>query len=195
MLSVRTFFHTEITQHEFGTKTDLLLACDWEDKAKGCSFHTKLCFCGHSHSPSREAFIQDWGPVLCWGLNSGPALAWPSQSNPSYFNSRDMSMLLSYTNASMPQYQVPTKADIVIAHQGFNTDLRPWQTLKHCALKTSVTHKSWDSVCLFVWAGLDCTTWATPPVHLALIILEMGSHELFAQADSELQSSWSLPPK
>jgi hypothetical protein len=35
----------------------------------------------------------------------------------------------------------------------------------------------------WVWSlnsGLCTTAWATPPVHFALVILEMGSHELFA---------------
>jgi hypothetical protein len=39
------------------------------------------------------------------------------------------------------------------------------------------------------------TTWATLPVHFALVILEMGSWKLFAGADLETQSSWSQPPK
>jgi hypothetical protein len=30
-----------------------------------------------------------------------------------------------------------------------------------------------------------CTAWATPPVHFSLIILEMESHKLFAQAGPE----------
>jgi hypothetical protein len=52
-------------------------------------------------------------------------------------------------------------------------------------------------VCLFVLVGLGFelrvsplqespTTCATPPVHFALIILEMESHELFAWAGFEL---------
>jgi hypothetical protein len=39
------------------------------------------------------------------------------------------------------------------------------------------------------------TTWATPPVHFALVILEIGSHELFAWAGLEPRSSQSQPPK
>jgi hypothetical protein len=39
------------------------------------------------------------------------------------------------------------------------------------------------------------TAWATPPVHFALVILEMGFCKLFAQAGLDLQSSWSQPPK
>jgi hypothetical protein len=39
------------------------------------------------------------------------------------------------------------------------------------------------------------TTCATPPVHFALVILEMESLELFAQADLELESSQSQPLK
>jgi hypothetical protein len=35
-------------------------------------------------------------------------------------------------------------------------------------------------------------TWAIPPVHFALLILEM---ELFAWAGLELTFSWSQPPK
>jgi hypothetical protein len=38
-------------------------------------------------------------------------------------------------------------------------------------------------------------TWTIPSIHFALVILEMESHELFAQADLELQSSWSQPLK
>jgi hypothetical protein len=37
--------------------------------------------------------------------------------------------------------------------------------------------------------------WATPRVHFALVILEMGSPKLFAWAVTELQSSWPQPPK
>jgi hypothetical protein len=39
------------------------------------------------------------------------------------------------------------------------------------------------------------TTWTTPPVHFALVILEMGTRELFAQAGLELWFSQSQPPK
>jgi hypothetical protein len=39
------------------------------------------------------------------------------------------------------------------------------------------------------------TTWATPPVHFALVILEMGYQELFARAGFELWSSQSQPLK
>jgi hypothetical protein len=38
------------------------------------------------------------------------------------------------------------------------------------------------------------TTWTTPPVHFALVILEMEPPELFAWADLKLRSSWSQPP-
>jgi hypothetical protein len=38
-------------------------------------------------------------------------------------------------------------------------------------------------------------TWATPPIHFSLVSLEMGSHELFARAGLEPQSSWSEPHK
>jgi hypothetical protein len=37
-------------------------------------------------------------------------------------------------------------------------------------------------------------SWATPSVHFTLVILEMGSHKLFAQVGLELQSFWSQPP-
>jgi hypothetical protein len=41
-----------------------------------------------------------------------------------------------------------------------------------------------------------CTTWATlPPLHFALVILEMGILELFAWAGLKLQSSQSQPSK
>jgi hypothetical protein len=40
-----------------------------------------------------------------------------------------------------------------------------------CKLKAS---------CLQSRLSTTCTTWATPPVHFTLVILEMGSHELFA---------------
>jgi hypothetical protein len=52
-----------------------------------------------------------------------------------------------------------------------------------------------------VWIQASClqsrcfTAWATPSVHFALVILEMRSQELFAQAGLELWSSWSYPPK
>jgi hypothetical protein len=39
------------------------------------------------------------------------------------------------------------------------------------------------------------TAWATPPVYFALVILEIGSHQLFAQADLEPRSSWSQRPR
>jgi hypothetical protein len=39
------------------------------------------------------------------------------------------------------------------------------------------------------------TAWSTPPVHFAQGILEMESHELFAQAGLKPQSSKSQPPK
>jgi hypothetical protein len=40
------------------------------------------------------------------------------------------------------------------------------------------------------------TTWATPPVHFALVIFgDGGSHKLFVWADIETKSSWSQPPK
>jgi hypothetical protein len=39
------------------------------------------------------------------------------------------------------------------------------------------------------------TTWTTPPVHFALLTLEMGSPELFVWAGLELWCSWSHPPK
>jgi hypothetical protein len=38
------------------------------------------------------------------------------------------------------------------------------------------------------------TTWAATPVHFALVILEMVSPKLFAQAGLEQWSSWSQPP-
>jgi hypothetical protein len=39
------------------------------------------------------------------------------------------------------------------------------------------------------------TAWATSPVHFSLVILEMGSCELFAQAGFETWSSQSQPPR
>jgi hypothetical protein len=42
----------------------------------------------------------------------------------------------------------------------------------------------------FTLAKQVLATWATPPVHFALVILEMGSPELFLQADLKPQSSW-----
>jgi hypothetical protein len=40
------------------------------------------------------------------------------------------------------------------------------------------------------------TVWATPSVHFGVVILEMGgSHEIFVQADFQLLSSQSQPPK
>jgi hypothetical protein len=39
------------------------------------------------------------------------------------------------------------------------------------------------------------SSFTTPPVHFALVILVMVSHELFAQAGLEPQSSWSQPVK
>jgi hypothetical protein len=38
-------------------------------------------------------------------------------------------------------------------------------------------------------------TWATPPVHSALVILEMRSHELFVGGVLESQTSRSQPSK
>jgi hypothetical protein len=39
------------------------------------------------------------------------------------------------------------------------------------------------------------TTWAIPPAHFVLVILEMKSCKLFVRAGLELQSSQSQPPK
>jgi hypothetical protein len=39
------------------------------------------------------------------------------------------------------------------------------------------------------------TPWAATPVHFGLVILEMGSHKLFAQAGLESPSSWFQLPK
>jgi hypothetical protein len=39
------------------------------------------------------------------------------------------------------------------------------------------------------------TAWVMPPVHFALVLLEMGSHELFAQAGRKPLSSPFQPPK
>jgi hypothetical protein len=39
------------------------------------------------------------------------------------------------------------------------------------------------------------TAWTTPPVHFTLLILEMGSQELFALANLKPQPSGSLSPK
>jgi hypothetical protein len=44
-------------------------------------------------------------------------------------------------------------------------------------------------------ANRRSTSWATTPVHFALVILEMGSFKLFLQSGLKSQSSWSLPPK
>jgi hypothetical protein len=51
-------------------------------------------------------------------------------------------------------------------------------------------------VCLLYW-GLNSgpTPWATPPALLWWVFSRWGSLELFAQAGSEPQSSWSLPPE
>jgi hypothetical protein len=45
----------------------------------------------------------------------------------------------------------------------------------------------------FTLAKQASTSWATPPVPFALVILEMGSQELFAQAGFKPWSSWSQP--
>jgi hypothetical protein len=39
------------------------------------------------------------------------------------------------------------------------------------------------------------STWATSPLHFALVILKMSSHKLFAQAGLKPQAFWSQPPK
>jgi hypothetical protein len=41
----------------------------------------------------------------------------------------------------------------------------------------------------------DYSPWDTPPAYFALVILEMGSHDLFAWAGLEQQSSLSQSPK
>jgi hypothetical protein len=55
-------------------------------------------------------------------------------------------------------------------------------------------------VCVCVCVSLHLqsrhsTTWATALVHFALVILEMGSREVFVWAGFEPQFSWSQPPK
>jgi hypothetical protein len=54
-------------------------------------------------------------------------------------------------------------------------------------------------VCLFLWYwGLNSgsSLWATPEAQFFVMgILEIGSHELFAQAGLKPWSSWSLPPE
>jgi hypothetical protein len=67
------------------------------------------------------------------------------------------------------------------------------QPLEHVFLQTSVFFliggtRVWTQVFTF-------TTWAIPPVHFALVILEMESHELFAWAVLGQWASQSQSPK
>jgi hypothetical protein len=70
---------------------------------------------------------------------------------------------------------------------------------------TSVSHQHQVWPFFFFWWGwclnpglhtCRCsTTWNTPPVHFALVILETESHKLFPWAGLEPLSSWSQAPK
>jgi hypothetical protein len=69
----------------------------------------------------------------------------------------------------------------------------------HPSIQTYNVLWSYLSPLFFGWdGGLNSglfTTWATPSAHFALVILEMGSLELFAWAALEPQSSHPQPPK
>jgi hypothetical protein len=73
----------------------------------------------------------------------------------------------------------------------------------------ALTEVFWSGVCVvsechgrqffffFFWWDLDFspTTWATPPAHFVLVILEMKSFNLFARTGLETRSSRSQLPK
>jgi hypothetical protein len=71
-------------------------------------------------------------------------------------------------------------------------------------LQACITMNGWDAFLFFVgwvWTqgfvlAKQCSNaWTTPLVHFALVILEMGSQELFAWSVLEPWSSWSRPSK
>jgi hypothetical protein len=76
----------------------------------------------------------------------------------------------------------------------------PYATLYHPVLMDELLLLQ-RSFLFFGGTGIELRTlhlqssWVTPPVHFAVVILEMGSCEVFAHAGLQLWSSQSQPPQ